>query len=53
MKEGINHFYVTNKRLMQKEASKEEFTRRFSADVMRLGVGGMEAAMKLQKRDYT
>ena len=45
--EGVNLFYVTNKRVAETEAFGEEFLKRFKADLMRLGVEARMIAMKL------
>ena len=36
VKEGINHLYVTNKRVAETKAFEEEFTKRFNTDLIRL-----------------
>ena len=49
VKEGINHFYVTNRRVAETETFEEEFIKRFNADLMRLGEEVRMIAMKLKR----
>ena len=53
MKEGINHFYVINRRVAETEAFEEEFIKRFNADLMRLGEKVRMIAMKLKRSGTT
>ena len=53
VKEEINQFYVTNKRVAETEAFEEEFIKRFNAHLMRLGEEGRMIAMKLKWRGTT
>ena len=53
VKEGINHFIVTNKRVAETEAFAEEFTKGFIADLMRLGEAVRMIAIKLKRRGTT
>ena len=49
VKEGINHFYVTNKGMAETEAFGEDFTKWFNTDLMRLGEAVQLTAMKLKR----
>ena len=53
MKEGVNVFYVTTKRVAETEAFEEEFIKRFNADLMRLGGVVRMMATKLRRRGNT
>ena len=45
VKDGINHFYVTNRRVTETEAFEEECTKWFNEDIMRLGEAVRMSAM--------
>ena len=48
-----NHFHVTNDRVVETEAFEEEFTKRFNADLMRLGDSVQMIEMKSKRRGTT
>ena len=53
VKEGINLFHVTNKRVAETEAFEKEFIKRSNADLMRLGEEVRVIAMKLRGKGTT
>ena len=53
VREGINHFYVTNRIVAEAEAFEEESIGRFNADLMRLGEEVRMVAVRLKRRGTT
>ena len=53
IKEGINHFFVTNRRVVESDSFKEEFVSRFNTDLPVLGEAVREQALRLKRRGNT
>ena len=49
VKEGIDHLYVTNMRVTEKEAFEEDFIKRFNVNLMRSGEEMRTIAMELNR----
>ena len=53
VKEGVNHFFVTNRRVVESEYFQEEFVTRFNMDLAELGEEVRTQALRLKRRGNT